>query len=654
MAALSEQHVYGLASGSDSAKLFHVKLTGTALRVLEAHQGGKHSSVSQPTIRFNGTKGYIKIPELATDGRSGFHTFSFDVSSVGRDGPQGSLDCVRQYSGSEGKGQLDCLGSILEKVTVHATDDSYQTTRERMTKAEEETRSRGAIVIKQGGPYVGKRTVCRRKLPTSSLELDPRRKRTAPVNPASMIKRTRPAGGGGTTNVNPGATVASSRLYREHVIHALALQPYKVPELLVRLEKDGVGPPDRRQLTATLEQVGVQNQRDGPYSLKPSMYQELQHDWSGYTNAERQKLQQQLARKAGRGPQDKEVSQKSSAMPARESSHKTTTCKSSGPPAQEASPSQQKRTAPTETADPLSAKRSRVSHLTSRVSPSQNGFRSSCSPDKAAAPQTQIQSSKPSTAQPESQPTQTLEAHGATAPIHSSGESLPVDKERTEEKVQDAVGTTGGKCSPNRTENSPSFALAVATKDQPAQLDGAHLQSHKKNKKHKEKERERRKEGDERNRRGLLENIENLREPNRLRPEPSKDNMDSKSSCNVQLSSSDMPDYISSFQPIKNLEQRQAYKNAFNSEYGEYRRLHADIEHVTQNFVQLDNELRNLPPGSDEYKVVHDQVLQEYKKIKKTNPNYYEDKRRCQYLHQKLAHIKRLIVEYDQGAVNVW
>ena len=41
MAALSEQHVYGLASGLASAKLFHVKLTGTALRVLEAHQGGK-------------------------------------------------------------------------------------------------------------------------------------------------------------------------------------------------------------------------------------------------------------------------------------------------------------------------------------------------------------------------------------------------------------------------------------------------------------------------------------------------------------------------------------------------------------------------------------------------------------------------------------
>jgi len=66
--------------------------------------------------------------------------------------------CLVCFLCSEGKGQLDCLGSILEKVTVHATDDSYQTTRERMTKAEEETRSRGAIVIKQGGPYVGMHT----------------------------------------------------------------------------------------------------------------------------------------------------------------------------------------------------------------------------------------------------------------------------------------------------------------------------------------------------------------------------------------------------------------------------------------------------------------------------------------------------------------
>lgn len=57
---------------------------------------------------------------------------------------------------SEGSIQLDCLGGIQDKITVCATDDSYQKARQSMAQAEEETRSRGAIVIKPGGRYVGK------------------------------------------------------------------------------------------------------------------------------------------------------------------------------------------------------------------------------------------------------------------------------------------------------------------------------------------------------------------------------------------------------------------------------------------------------------------------------------------------------------------
>ena len=57
---------------------------------------------------------------------------------------------------SEGSIQLDCLGGIQDKITICATDDSYQKARESMAQVEEETRSRGAIVIKPGGRYVGK------------------------------------------------------------------------------------------------------------------------------------------------------------------------------------------------------------------------------------------------------------------------------------------------------------------------------------------------------------------------------------------------------------------------------------------------------------------------------------------------------------------
>lgn len=56
---------------------------------------------------------------------------------------------------SSGVSQLSCLGSVQNKITVCATNDSYQMTRERMTQAELESRNRSAKFIKPGGPYLG-------------------------------------------------------------------------------------------------------------------------------------------------------------------------------------------------------------------------------------------------------------------------------------------------------------------------------------------------------------------------------------------------------------------------------------------------------------------------------------------------------------------
>lgn len=36
-----------------------------------------------------------------------------------------------------------------------------------------------------------------------------------------------------------------------------------------------------------------------------------------------------------------------------------------------------------------------------------------------------------------------------------------------------------------------------------------------------------------------------------------------------------------------------------------------------------------------------------------SNPNYSEEKNRCEYLHNKLAHIKKLIAQYDQQIIPV-
>ena len=54
---------------------------------------------------------------------------------------------------------------------------------------------------------------------------------------------------------------------------------------------------------------------------------------------------------------------------------------------------------------------------------------------------------------------------------------------------------------------------------------------------------------------------------------------------------------------IVSYEQRQSYKDDFNAEYDEYRNLHARMESITRKFMKLDEQRKQLSPGSKEYHV---------------------------------------------------
>ncbi|TMS12783.1 RNA polymerase II elongation factor ELL3 [Larimichthys crocea] len=44
---------------------------------------------------------------------------------------------------------------------------------------------------------------------------------------------------------------------------------------------------------------------------------------------------------------------------------------------------------------------------------------------------------------------------------------------------------------------------------------------------------------------------------------------------------------------------------------------------------------------------MEDQILEKYSKYRKKFPGYREEKKRCEYLHEKLSYIKQLIIDYD-------
>ncbi|KAM9331276.1 RNA polymerase II elongation factor ELL2 [Gastrophryne carolinensis] len=626
-AALSEEGRYGLSCGrgtQDNITVLHVKLTETAFRALENYQNTKNLISARPSIQFQGLQGCIKIPKA--DSLSDLHNFNFYLSNVGKDNPQGSFDCIQQTVSSTGLSKLNCLGFIQDKITICATNDSYQLTRDRMTQAEEETRSRSTKVIKPGGPFVGKRVQIR-KPANSILDTAPERKRSTPINPASTIRKT------------PIANSIAQRPYRERVIHLLALKPYKKPEILARLHRDGVNQKDKNSLGVILQQVANLNPKDNSYTLKDFVYKEIQREWPGYLEGDKQLLDRVLSRKLNQ-------------------SQNASSGQSDSPPSSAASASPtQKRLLDSEFIDPLMNKKPRISHLTNRVHPTLNGHlgdKPAPAPPPPSAAATPALPPLPSARLPVSNPQNiNSNSNSPSTPEGRGTQDLPIDtfsqNGGTYEDQQEEKYT-----SRTNLENSIPTPIKLGNLDPTDDKNSTLHKKAKRAKKHKDKDRKKLDaEPMEENKPARLKKEEIVKSEKSPVMDDKKDLQETCTASDLS-STPELPDYMVKYTVIVSNEQRQSYKEDFNSEYDEYRSLHARVEKITRRFMQLDAQRKRLSPGSKEYQVVHEEVLKEYRKFKEASPNYYEEKYRCEYLHNKLAHIKRLIGEFDQRRAESW
>uniref|UniRef100_A0A669QQ30 MARVEL domain containing 2 n=1 Tax=Phasianus colchicus TaxID=9054 RepID=A0A669QQ30_PHACC len=100
---------------------------------------------------------------------------------------------------------------------------------------------------------------------------------------------------------------------------------------------------------------------------------------------------------------------------------------------------------------------------------------------------------------------------------------------------------------------------------------------------------------------------------------------------------------------IQTNEMRDRYKAVFNDQFAEYKELSVEVHAVLKKFSELEALMRQLPqhPGSIYEQERISKVLQEYEK-KKNDPAFLEKKERCEYLKNKLSHIKQRIQDYDK------
>ncbi|XP_058463810.1 RNA polymerase II elongation factor Ell isoform X2 [Malaya genurostris] len=110
-------------------------------------------------------------------------------------------------------------------------------------------------------------------------------------------------------------------------------------------------------------------------------------------------------------------------------------------------------------------------------------------------------------------------------------------------------------------------------------------------------------------------------------------------------------DFSDQFTRITSVEQRRQYKTEFDNDFQEYRRLHQIVEKVSRKFAQLEEDLQHERHNERRYKDIQRQIIKEYDESIK-DIRFQETKQRFNYLHNKLSHIKHLVLDYDDAITN--
>jgi len=650
---LVEGQKFGLSSKSETSKsVVYVKLTDSALRSLEDYL--KHRAVLDksgaggPTIQFSPSGGAISLP---VGGDRGPVTYSFGLSANEDGGPnkQSSTACLRSTNNT-----LENVGTMGETLRVKASEDVYKRIGQRFNDVKLENEKKTTVLLDNKDKKkasVPKPNVVRKPV-SQPLPQQPSSARDRTVNSGSAISSSysglgpgrgqppprshspaapvRPGGGQGRPVNSPQAQNQPARqetgvgeerrrekylqthkaskppttnpeimkrTLRERLIQLLAVRTYKKPELIARIQRDGIKEKDRKNITSTLREVS--ETKANVHELKRTMWNDVHEDWPFYTESDRVALKR-------RKPQN--LTPPGSDTGSTSSGHSPSSTNPASPP-QITNPLKRHGfyDPPASSNFEPSPKKKRV---TNYKRPGSDSWSKSPGLGNGVSPRLSMSGLDPQhqsdvsprldlpcdNVQDDSVPDWSQFHDGEAETRHQS----PVRHRRNSSRARSPEPVVSKEVldepgsSQEEVESSPTRPIKDEVRDTEAEQE-----------------------------------LEQHHTPQLM-----------------QLLQNQNRDFVEAYIPIENSEQRNRYKAEFNQYYAKYRSLHNVLDTVSKKFASLESRLRETPKGTKEFQDVKAQIVVEYQR-NKDDQTYQEARSSFQYLHEKLAHIKKLVHEYD-------
>ncbi|KAH1013184.1 hypothetical protein HUJ05_012206 [Dendroctonus ponderosae] len=543
-------------------------------------------------------------PELSFPSQqngSGQTTFNFSTSTTSdMEGPAGSFECI---CGTPPKGPLTSLGSIRNKIRIHANDDVYEATRNRMNEVEDNTRE-----IKPNQNDIGRKVKVKQSVSgsrQSSISSQPARP-ALPSMRDSLMKSTSysipPAVKPSQNNLQPSSTNSftsnnpSNGLSSNHVsssqrsavpqsnrkpagpeVSRRPLRPFKKIELHDRITKEGLR--GTSSMTNVLKQIAVL--RDNSYYLNRNMWNEVNDDWPFYNETEKQILKRKK-------PQNLTPPGGSDGGSSGSGQSPTSTHPGSPPMISSTNglTGGTKRPGYSEGADGFPYKKQRIAHGAKGPNSSaqqppvdgfvnynfSNSFDNYPPPEgvKAVASGMSFASSRENT------------FNGS--PLKNSL-ILPTDHRK---------GSVSPVC--HRQASSSDFARDIS--------------------------------------------------PDSQTDRPTKSNRDESEQNIIQETAEEEESYLDfkkQYVKVTSPNQKSAYKADFNAYYDEYKNLYHVIQRVAERLSLYQDEMDQTDESNPRYNFLRQRLADEYYA---SHPDELRAKSRYKYLYEKLSHIKNLVEEY--------